>query len=67
MVRIAGIDRDVSALEIMWAQADQQEKTMLALNQIIEVSKIVEDGKMTVEMMDDTKYVIQVTKEQKDV
>lgn len=65
MVRIAGIDREVSPLEILWVQADQQERLMLALSTVIEVSKLVEDGKMAIEMNDDTKYVVQVTKEAK--
>lgn len=65
MVRIAGIDREVSTLEILWAQADEQEKSLLAIRQVIEIAKVVIDGKMTVEMQDDTKYVIQVTKEAK--
>lgn len=65
MVRIAGIDREVSPLEILWAQADPQERLNLALTTVIQVSEVVEDGKMAIEMNDGTKYVVQVTKEAK--
>jgi len=65
MVRIAGIDRDVSPLELMWHQSDPTDKLNLALNFIIEVSAATVDGKMAVEMQDDSKYIIQVTKEEK--
>lgn len=63
MVRIAGIDRDVSPLELVWHQSDENDKLNLALTYIIEVSQAVVDGKMTIEMQDDKKYVIQVTEE----
>lgn len=66
MVRIAGIDRDISPLELMWHQCDDpNEKLNLALNYVIEIGEKVVDGKMTVEMQDDTKYTVQVTKEAK--
>lgn len=60
MVRIAGIDREISTLELMWAQGDPQEKVMLALNTVVEVLKVTENGEATIEMQDDKKYKIKL-------
>lgn len=60
MVRIAGIDREVSTLEILWAQSDPQEKLMLGLNIVVETLKITENNEATIEMQDDKKYKIKL-------
>ena len=31
-MRIAGIDRDVSTLELMWVQSDEEERALLAVS-----------------------------------
>jgi hypothetical protein len=38
MVRIAGIDRELSTLELLWAQSDDQEKMMLATQFLTDIS-----------------------------
>ena len=60
MVQIAGIDHEVSPLEILWAQGDPQEKALLAVNYVVELLKISEGNQASIEMKDDTKYTLKL-------
>ena len=63
MVRIAGIDREISTLELMWMQADNEEKMMLAMDLMIKSRDI---AGQTIELTADTdkgKYKVTISKE----
>ena len=62
MVRIAGIDREVSPLELMWAQADVNEKSNLAVNLLMRFYDAAgQEINLKVDT-DDGMYVITVNK-----
>ena len=63
MVRIAGIDQELSTLELMWVQADDNERMMLATGLLVEFYK---KAGQTYELKADTEdgmYIITVAKQ----